>query len=113
MSKKHLLKASALYKNDTLSGIGIIIENTSGNLKEILGEGLENYEMAWEEANDDMRKKYVIGYFQQLNHFSQFRAAERDEQQNLMCFLNILFLERHGFLKNDNFNGCSFLYDTK
>lgn len=113
MPTKPLLRASALYKNDTQNGIGIILINTTGDLEEILITGIENYEKAWDEADDDMRKKYVSGYFQQLDYFSQFRMEDRDYEQNITCFWNIFFLEKYGFLKADNFNGCAFLYDAK
>ncbi|GEM_PF-6451452 len=110
---KNLIKASALYKNDTTNGIGIIIDNDNNDLEYFVAEGLEAYEKAWEEADENRRKEYISGYFDQLNHYSKYRAKDRSQEENFTCLWNIYFLEKYGFLETDNFNGCTFLYEQK
>ncbi len=113
MIEKKLLKVSALYKNDTNNGLGIIIVNTNGDLEDAVVEGIEIYEKAWEDADENMRKEFVTGYFAQLNHYSQCPAENRSQEENFTCLWNIYFLEKYGFLETDNFNGFIFLYEQE
>jgi hypothetical protein len=110
MGKEHLLKVSAFYKNNTPDGIGMIIENTNFDLGKRISDFANSYEKAWESADEEEREKFVDGYFDQLNHFAKFRAQDRTQGENFICVINIWFLEKYGFLKSDNFNGCTFLY---
>ena len=112
IQKSHLIKISAFYKNDTPNGIGVLFPDVNTELENNLTDSMKRYEDAWESANDDLRKEYVQGYFNQLEHFSQFRSQGRSIQENLMCVINIWFLEKYGFLQTDNYNGCQFIYGS-
>jgi len=72
------------------------------------------YEAEWESAENEKRKEIVEHYFGQLNHFAKMRAEgkenDRTPEESIICILNIIFLEQHGFLKSDEYNGGQLLY---
>ena len=107
---EHLINVGAFYQNDTPRGIGIIIENTNFDLEERITNFISSYEEAWISADEIERRELVKTYFHQLDYFAQVRSEDRSPEQNFICIMNIWFLEKHGFLQSDNFNGCKFLY---
>ncbi len=108
--EESLLRVSAFYKNDTPNGIGIVIENTNLDLEEYIYKYLINYEQAWEDADDAQRDIFIKAYFDQLNYIAKVRSEDRDPEHKFLCVINIMFLEKYGFLKADNFNGCELVY---
>jgi len=116
MARMNLYQVSAFYKNTTANGIGITIGDPDFELQKMFGEFVDNYEEDWKSADEKEREEIVKIYFDQLNFFAKLRAegreAEIKQKEYLLCITNIWFLENHGFLESDEFNGCVFLYGT-
>lgn len=113
--KKKLFHVSAYYKNDNLHGLGFTLEDNEYRFQESIEKSIQAYEEDWKSLNKKERKEAVKTYFAQLEHFSKLRAEgkgnEIQPQETMICIINIWFLENHGFLKPDEYNGCVFLYE--
>lgn len=109
-SLEYLLRVEAFYKNDTPNGLGVVIENTSLDLEENIYNYLVSYEQAWNDADNTQREMFIKTYFDQLNYIANIKPEDRDSEHVFLCVINIMFLEKYGFLKPDNFNGCQLVY---
>lgn len=100
-----LISVAAFYKHDTDHGIGVIIPK--GQLDFIFNlvlDMLDDWERDWLEANENARLElynYALG---QLEHWGSL-GSQRSESEGVMAIANIAFLEIHGKIKPDNFNG--------
>jgi hypothetical protein len=114
MIKKNLVKVSAFYRSNVPNGLGISIVNDNDNLEVLINDLIISYEDDWNSADEKERKEIVEVYFNQLNHYAKLRAegreGERNDQESIICIMNIWFLENYGFLESDEYNGCVFLY---
>ena len=104
-----LIRVEAYYRNDTPTGVGVIIK---GEDLSLFDEMMRDYEVAWAEADASERSEFVRVYFRQLDAWGTIPAQERSEKDNHLSALNIAFLEKHDFLQGDRFNGCRFTYDV-
>ena len=52
----------------------------------------------------------ITHYVEQLEEFGSMKS-DLTVGDTLMPIANIWFLEKHGYLKPDEFNGCQFFYD--
>jgi hypothetical protein len=114
---KNLVKVSAFYRSNLIDGLGISIMNINNNLEDIINAFIKSYEDDWNSADENERKEIVEFYINQLDHYAKLRAegreGERNDQESLICIMNIWFLENYGFLGSDEYNGCVFLYNPK
>lgn len=106
---RRLVRVEAYYRNNTDTGVGVIIEGPDLNW---FHEMMVEYEDAWRDADTNGREQIVGIYFQQLEAWGRTRAADRSDRDNYLCALNVAFLERHERLEGDQFNGCQFTYDV-
>ena len=104
-----LIRVEAYYRNDTPTGIGVIIE---GNDLTWFDEIMRDYKAAWVWANATGREHLVAAYFGQLKSWGTIPASERSVSENRFSALNLAFLERHNFVEADQYNGCRFTYDV-
>ena len=106
---RRLTRVEAFYKNDTPTGVGVIIE---GEDLALFDEMMGDYEQTWCQADASERKNIISIYFKQLETWGMTRAGDRSDRDNYLCALNIAFLERHNYLQGDQYNGCRFTYDV-
>ena len=104
-----LVRVEAYYQNNTPTGVGVIID---GMDLALVDEMMTDYEDVWRKADANRREDIVAIYFRQLDAWGTTRAADRSNRDNYLCALNIAFLERHGYLEGDRYNGCRFTYDV-
>ena len=104
-----LVRVAAYYQNDTATGVGVIIEGADLSL---FDETMRDYEEAWAQADASRRESFVEMYFAQLDAWGKEQPSDRSNRDNHFCTLNIAFLERHGYLQGDRFNGCQFTYEV-
>ena len=104
-----LIRVEAYYRNDTRTGVGVIIEGTDLTL---FDEMMRHYEEAWREADTGQREEIVKAYFRQLNAWGLTQASDRSDRDNYLCALNIAFLEQKDYLQGDQYNGCRFTYEV-
>jgi len=113
--KKKLLSLSAYYKNNKKRGLGFTVMAKNSSLNDQIEEWIKNYEGDWKTSNKEEQKKIVKTYFEQLEHFAKLRGTGREHkmkpQDQMLCIINIWFLENYGFLKSDEYNGCKFVYE--
>lgn len=106
---RRLTRVEAYYRNDTPTGVGVIIE---GEDLSLFDEMMRDYEEAWSQADTGEREKFVGVYFSQLHAWGMKRAGDRSDRDNYLCALNIAFLERYNYIEGDQYNGCRFTYDV-
>ena len=104
-----LTRVEAYWRNDTRSGVGVIIE---GENLSLFDDMMREYEDAWASADASQRRYIVRVYFRQLEAWGTTRAQDRSDRDNYLCALNIAFLEKYGFVQGDQYNGCQFVYDV-
>ncbi len=105
-----LIRVEAYYRNDTPAGVGVIIE---GEDLTQFDEMMRDYDEAWLGADANEREKFVGVYFRQLSTLGRTRTVDRSDRDNYFCALNIAFLEKHGYVRGDQFNGCQFTYEVE
>ncbi|MBF0231348.1 MAG: hypothetical protein HQK63_17440 [Desulfamplus sp.] len=113
--KKKLLQVSAFYKNNQQNGLGFIIFNDEDStFNEQIIELEDKYEEAWASSDKNEQKEIIKTYFAQLEYFSQLKSRgiyEISFPSKMICLVNLSFLERHGYLKSDEYNGVAFFYE--
>ena len=108
-SDSRLIRVEAYYRNDTPTGVGVTIE---GEDLALFDEMMREYEEAWTRADANERERFVRVYFSQLDAWGMKPAAERSDRDNYLCALNVAFLEQHGHVRGDQYNGCQFTYEV-
>ena len=106
---RKLTRVDALYKNDTSFGLGFTI---AGSAVDQFHELMDNYEKAWRETNDDGRANIVRSYFEQLNTGGLRSSDDLSYGEKVLLILNIAFLEKEGYIKSDEYNGCRYTYEV-
>jgi len=100
-----LISVAAFFKHDTDHGIGVIIPK--GQLEFIFNlvlDMIDSWENDWEIADENARMElynYALGQLEQWGRL----GSKRSESEGVMAIANIAFLERHGRINPDNFNG--------
>jgi hypothetical protein len=111
MRKGHLISVSAFYKNNEPSGVGFLQTTEDADLDKVVDRFVKSYEEAWATAGEAERSDLISHYFDQLVEFGTMKN-DLTQSDCWMGIMNIWFLEKHGFLKPDEFNGCQFSYDA-
>ena len=106
----HLFQISAFWRNDQPDGIGVTITDEAFTvpLTEIMDEIMENYWQMWVEAeNEGTTDELVSDLVAQLTDVSR-RRESLDISDAVWVIGNIWLLERVGYIKADEYNGCVF-----
>ena len=97
------------YKCDHPKGFSIIIKIENEPIRQGIVEMMNAYERAWTDSNDVKKKAQVNRYLHQIKQYAASRGANMAPMGMLIVF-NIWFLVQHGYLIDDEFNGCVFAY---
>jgi hypothetical protein len=97
------------YKCDQSKGFSIIIEIENDPIRQGIIEMMNAYENAWVKSNDSKKQAQVNRYLNQINQYASSRGANMTSMGMLIVF-NIWFMVRHGYLIENEFNGCIFSY---
>jgi len=111
IKNNHIHSIGVFYHNDIPKGIGFILPINDHKLELAIKRGMKSYEDDWEKTSAKEREETVDLYFHQLEILSQ--SSEMSPGDELLSLYNIWFLEEHGYIKADNFNGCQFLYTAE
>ena len=104
-----LTRVEAYYRNDTHTGVGVIIE---GENLSLFDDMMRDYEDAWAGADANQRRDIVRAYVRQLETLGTTRVQDRSDRDNYLCAQSIAFLEKYGYVQGDPYNGCQFVYDV-
>lgn len=84
-------------------GIETIYEPWDSSDTEAFIDMCEAYERDWVKSSEDRKSATVEFYTKQLNEWKDIRP--------FILMVNIWFLESHGFLTTDNYNGLMFMWE--
>ncbi len=110
MKTPKLITISAFYKNDKPEGLGLLKTDKDVDLDNAFDVFVKSYDKAWAAADEAEQKDLIIHYFEQLDEFALMKN-DLTQGDGWMAIANIWFLEKHSYLKPDEFNGCQFFYD--
>jgi hypothetical protein len=118
MSKPRLYEISAFYKNDKPGGLGFTIRNFDPEFGDNLIKYIGSYENDWKSAKKKEHDKIIEFYFSQLDQIATAIAGGWEKEvtakgYEILAIANICFLENHGFIRTDEYNGCIFLYESE
>ena len=115
LPKMKLTHASVFYRNDSRNGIGRTFEANS-ELRHGIKESIKGCKKLWKASKEEERKQIVKSYFKQLDQLAELGAEgkekEIDQSYYVIALVNVWFLENHGFLESDEYNGCLFTYEN-
>jgi hypothetical protein len=72
-----------------------------------------SYEEYWIRANKNERDSWVADCFEQLNQFLHTSPEARSFGEGCVALINILFLEKYGYITSDDFNGCIVVFEAE
>ncbi len=107
---RSLSSIAVFYRNDAPGGFGLMLMNNDGKLMNEFRYKSELYDKAWAESSSSEKSKLIKGYFEQIKWFLAMDQASRPEKWHWQILLNIWFLEKHGHIHSDDFNGLIFTY---
>ena len=112
MTTKRLIQISAFYKNDKPTGIGISIDQSFGNLDDLLIILTASYNAMWAECQENGSLPDLISDLRlQLLEMGETRPHYGIEEMSLIVG-NIYLLEKMGQMVTDEFNGLQLVYMT-
>jgi len=105
-----LISVAVFYRNNAPGGIGLMFKLFNRKLRDQFKHTTDLYDKAWAESNAMDKADLIKLYFDQLNQHGAMDAASRSDEWDWLMVVNIWFLEKHGHLRPDEFNGCMFTY---
>ena len=110
VKKKKLFSVTGLYKNDLPGGVGIGFDLSHPQLRLEFHKTCASYQRVWDSSSEQERVKWVETYFHQIREYGAMDPKSREAGWDWLIVINIWFLERHGFIHPDEFNGCVLTY---
>jgi hypothetical protein len=105
-----LVAISAFYKNDRPEGIGISIDESFGNLDNLLDILTASYNAMWDECQAEGSLPALIGDLRsQLTGIGSSKPHYGIAEVSIIIG-NIYLLEKHGQMVTDEFNGLQLAY---
>lgn len=108
--KKILFCVAGFYRNDIPGGIGIVFKLLNDDLRKGFSSTTNIYEKTWAKSNSKQKEALVKLYFDQLQEYGTFDESSKTASLDFLMVVNIWFLERYGYLKSDEYNGCILSY---
>jgi len=98
------------YKSDRPEGFLIIIKIQDEPIRRSITEMMNFYDDAWTKANEFEKRNQVSRYLGQIKKYAKSGGASSASPMGMLIVFNIWFLEKHGHLASNAFNGCIFSY---
>ena len=110
VKKKNLNVVLAFYKCNLSGGVSVGFELSDPWMRQEFHNTCEKYQKVWENSNEDERAHWVESYIHQIEAYGAMEPNAREAGWDWLIMINIWFLEKHGFIESDQFNGCVFAY---
>jgi hypothetical protein len=109
---KHLLAISAFWKNDQPDGIGITVDESFGDLDDLLFILQVSYNAMWAECQENGSLPDLINDLRAQLVEIGLRKPIADDDLDTVCIVigNIRCLENHGHMISDEYNGLQLVY---
>jgi hypothetical protein len=96
------------YKSNCLDGFLIIVKIQDEPNRRAILEMMDAYQGAWAKASDLAKREQVSRYLSQVKKYAKSGGTRSASPMSMLVVFNIWFLEKHGYLASDAFNGCIF-----
>ena len=105
---RKVIAIHAFYKNKVPGGFGIMWNCPTGFAKELL-EGIEGYKDFIKPDPGETQDEFAAFMIRQLDYFGEAKKSRLlDKAEQVIAVQNTYWLEQHGYLKADEFNGMQF-----
>lgn len=109
---KQMQQAAVFYKNDKPEGFGFWFnQDVFPGFDKSLAIGMQEMQEHYAKATKKQRNEMFRNMKSDVAEYAKIKGTA-SIQDSLCAFLNVWFLEKHNKMPSDEFNGCTFAYET-
>lgn len=109
---KKMIHAGVFFNNNHPNGFGFMLnQNVYPNFDKHLEDGMQEVEEYYARATKKQRNEMFREMKQNVKAYIP-KKLTASINESMAVFVEVWFLEKHNKIASDEFNGCTFAYDT-